>query len=256
MLDQRMQYSCAYWKGAKNLNEAQENKLELICKKLMLKKSDRVLDIGSGFGGFAKYAAERYGCHVTGYNISKEQIRYSREICKGLPVEIVDADYREIRGQFDKVVSVGFFEHVGYRNYRALMGVVHRCLNDDGLFLLHTIGTNTSRFSTDPWLNKYIFPNSMLPSVKEIGKAVEGLFVMEDWHNFGPDYDKTLLSWSENFDKSWATIKSKYGGRFYRMWKYYLLLCASHFRSRHLQLWQIVLSKGKAPYPVRRTDLK
>jgi cyclopropane-fatty-acyl-phospholipid synthase len=247
MLDKRMQYTCAYWKNAKSLDEAQEHKLDLICKKLQLKKGDTVLELGCGWGGFARYASEKYGCKVTGYNISKEQVRFAREYCKGLPVEIIEADYRDAKGLFDKVVSIGLCEHVGYKNYRNLMQVAHKCLKNKGLFLLHTIGRNTSLKSLEPWMNKYIFPNAMLPSVKQLSIASEGLFLLEDWHNFGRDYDKTLMAWNENFEKNWSKHKSKYGDRFYRMWKYYLLLCAGAFRADYNRLWQIVFSKGGLP---------
>jgi len=244
MLGERMQYTCAYWENADNLEQAQENKLEMICRKLDLKKGDTVLELGCGWGGFAKYATEKYGCSVTGYNISEEQVKYAQEKCKGLPVKIIKDDYRNATGKFDKVASIGLCEHVGHKNYRGMLEVAHRCLKEDGIFLLHTIGRNTSRKTTDPWIDKYIFPGGMIPSIKQLGGAFEGLFVVEDLHNFGPDYDKTLMAWFKNFDESWDEFKSQYGERFYRMWKYYLLSCAGYFRSREGQLWQFVLSKN------------
>ena len=247
MLDKRMQYTCGYWKNAKTLDQAQECKLDLICKKLMLKKGEKVLELGCGWGGFAKYAAEKYGVEVTAYNISKEQVNYTREICKGLPVKIIKSDYREATGIYDKIASIGMCEHVGYKNYGTFMEVAHRCLKDGGLFLVHTIAGDDSLTSTDPWIEKYIFPNSMRPSIMQLGEAMEGLFVMEDWHNFGADYDKTLMAWYYNFNKNWDQFKTFYNKKFYRMWKYYLLLCAGSFRSRRNQLWQIVLSKGILP---------
>jgi len=245
MLDKRMNYSCAYWKDAKSLDEAQENKLELICKKLQLESGMKVLDIGCGWGAFGKYAAEKYGVEVVGITVSKEQVKLGKELCKGLPVEFRLQDYRSVTEKFDRIVSVGMIEHVGYKNYRTYMETAHKCLNDDGLFLLHTIGDIISVKTTDPWTEKYIFPNSMLPSIAQIAKSIEGIFVMEDWHNFGADYDKTLLAWYENFNKSWDEIKSNYSERFYRMWKYFLLSSAGSFRARNKnQLWQIVLSKN------------
>jgi cyclopropane-fatty-acyl-phospholipid synthase len=243
MLDKNMQYTCSYWKNAKNLDEAQEAKLKLICEKLRLKPGMSILELGGGFGGLARYIAKKYKCKVVSYNISKEQIHYARKICKGLPVTIVESDYRNARGMFDHVVSIGLAEHVGYKNHQTLMHVAHRCLKKDGLFLLHTIGRNTSATYADPWINKYIFPGGVLPSIKQLARASEGLFVMEDWHNFGADYDKTLMAWFHNFDKSWVKLKPTYGERFYRMWKYYLLSCAGAFRVRNIQLWQIVFSK-------------
>lgn len=243
MLDSQMVYTCAYWKDATTLDEAQDAKLDLVCKKIGLKKGDRVLDIGCGWGSFAKFAAERYGAEVVGVTISKEQVELGRKRCAGLPVEIRLQDYRDVQEKFDHVVSIGMFEHVGEQNYRTYMEVAHRVLKDGGLFLLHTIGGNRSVKNTDPWIDKYIFPNGMLPSVEQIGNSINDLFVMEDWHNFGPDYDKTLMAWDENFREGWDEIKDQYSERFYRMWRYYLMACAGSFRARKNQLWQIVLSK-------------
>jgi cyclopropane-fatty-acyl-phospholipid synthase len=243
MLDKRMVYTCGYWKDAKTLDEAQEAKLDLTCKKLNLKPGMKVLDIGCGWGSFAKYAAEKYKVKVVGITVSKEQAVLAKALCKGLPIEIRLQDYRDLNEKFDRIVSLGMFEHVGYKNYKTYMKVVHRCLKDDGLFLLHTIGGNKSVKSTDPWIDKYIFPNSMLPSIKQMGDAIEDYFVMEDWHNFSADYDKTLMAWYNNFENSWNKLKDDYDERFHRMWRYYLLACAGTFRARKSQLWQIVLSK-------------
>lgn len=247
MLDKRMTYTGAYWKNVKTLDDAQEAKLDLTCRKLDLKPGMRVLDIGCGWGSFAKFAAEKYGVSVVGINNSQEQLKLGTELCKGLPIEIRYQDYREVTGTFDRIVSLGMFEHVGYKNYRIYMEVARRCLKDDGLFLLHTIGGNRSVKTTEPWIAKYIFPNSMLPSVAQIGASVEGLFVMEDWHNMSAHYDPTLMAWFANFDRAWPSLKSKYNDRFYRMWKYYLLSCAGSFRARSNQLWQIVLSPHGVP---------
>jgi len=243
-LDKRMVYSCAYWRNASTLDQAQENKLDLICRKIGLKAGMRILDIGCGWASFAKYAAEKYGAEVIGITVSKEQVELGRELCRGLPVEIRLQDYRDVIESFDHVVSVGMFEHVGYKNYKTFMRYVHNCLKDDGLFLLHTIGGNWSVKAPEPWTNKYIFPNGMLPSIKQIAASIEGLFVMEDWHNFSTDYDKTLMAWHRNFVNSWDMIKSNYDERFYRMWRYFLLSSAGAFRARKNQLWQIILSKN------------
>lgn len=243
MLDKQMVYSCAYWKNARTLDQAQKNKLDLICRKIGLKPGMRILDIGCGWGSFAKYAAEKYGASVIGITVSREQVDLGCKICKRLPIEIRLQDYRDINETYDHIVSVGMFEHVGCKNYRTFMKCVHRCLKDKGLFLLHTIGGNTSVFSPEPWMNKYIFPNGMLPSIMQIASAIEGLFVMEDWHNLSVDYDRTLMVWHRNFMKNWDKIRAHYGQRFYRMWKYFLLSCAGAFRARKNQLWQVVLSK-------------
>ena len=158
MLDKRMIYSCGYWKNAKTLDEAQEAKLDLICRKLYLKPGMKVLDIGCGWGGFAFFAAEKYGVEVVGVSVSKEQIAYAEAKRGKLPVTFLLQDYRDITGSFDRVVSVGMFEHVGYKNYTEFMTVVNRCMKDDGLCLLHTIGATITSFHPDPWIQKYIFP--------------------------------------------------------------------------------------------------
>ncbi len=243
MLGTRMVYSCAYWKDCRTLEDAQLAKMDLICKKLQLRPGMRLLDIGCGWGDLASYAAERYEVSVVGITVSKEQVDWAQGHCHTLPVEIRLQDYRELDEDFDRIVSVGMFEHVGYRNYREFMKTVYRCLRDDGLVLLHTIGGNRSVTSVDPWIGKYIFPNGMLPSIGQIGQAIERLFVMEDWHNFSADYDRTLMEWSRNLEKNWVKLGSKHNERFHRMWRYFLLSCAGAFRARGNQLWQIVLSK-------------
>ena len=242
MLDRRMNYSCAYWKDAETLEEAQERKLELICQKIGLKPGMSVLDIGCGWGGFAGYAAEKYGAQVVGLTVSQKQAEFVRVRYAGLPVEIRLQDYRLPREQFDRIVSVGMVEHVGYKNYRQFMQVAADSLKPDGLFLLHTIGSNKTVHSGDPWFNRYIFPNGMLPSIAQLSRASEGLFRMEDWHNIGPHYDKTLLAWHARFTEQRDRFSKAYGERFSRMWTYYLLLSAGGFRARAFQLWQIVFS--------------
>ena len=247
MLDSRMNYSCGYWKNASTLEEAQRNKLELACQKLMLKPGMRVLDIGCGFGAFAKYAAQNYGVSVCGVTISKKQYEYAIKNCSGLPIEIKFLDYRDITGEYDRIVSIGMFEHVGPLNYLDYFHLVKKSLKKQGLFLLHSIGANTSQAISDEWISTYIFPEGVIPSIPQISTAFEGLFVMEDWQNFGSDYDKTLMAWHHHFNQQWASIKNDYDDRFFRMWNYYLLSCAGSFRARYLQLWQIVLSNGGIP---------
>jgi cyclopropane-fatty-acyl-phospholipid synthase len=246
MLDPYMQYSCGYFLNTTDLATAQEQKLDLICRKLQLKKGITLLDIGCGWGGLARFAAERYGVHVTGINISTEQIAYARQKCEGLPVEIRECDYRKIEGTFDRVVSVGMFEHVGDKNYRAYMKAVRRAVKPDGLALIHTIGTNKGS-GLDPWIEKYIFPHSMLPAPHKIVNASEGLLKLEDWHNFGAYYDPTLMAWFQNFTDHWPSFKDRYGERFRRMWTFYLMSCAGSFRSRNIQLWQLVFSPYGVP---------
>ena len=226
------------------MHDAQLAKLKLVCEKLQLKPGMKVLDVGCGWGSFAKYAAENYGVSVVGVTVSQEQAKLARALCENLPVEIRVQDYRLLNEKFDRVSSIGMFEHVGYKNYNTYMQVVNRCLDNEGLFLLHTIGNNVTTITCDAWISKYIFPNGMLPSIKQIGAVSEKYFVMEDWHNFGADYAKTLMAWHENFIQHWNSLKLQYDERFYRMWNYYLLSCAAAFRSRRQQLWQVVLAKN------------
>ncbi|MCK4486941.1 MAG: cyclopropane fatty acyl phospholipid synthase [Desulfobacterales bacterium] len=242
ILDKRLIYSCGYWETASTLDEAQEAKLNLVCRKLDLQPGMRVLDIGCGWGGTAKFAAERYQVEVVGITVSEQQAKFGKELCRGLSVDIRLQDYRNIEETFDRILSIGMFEHVGYKNYTTFMRIARNCLKDEGLFLLHTIGGNRSVTRNDPWIERYIFPNSMLPSAKHVSSAIEGIFVLEDWHSFGPDYDKTLMQWFRNFHENWDILKEYYDERFYRMWKYYLLSCAGSFRARINQLWQLVLS--------------
>ncbi|MBG0787571.1 MAG: cyclopropane fatty acyl phospholipid synthase [Anaerolineaceae bacterium] len=249
MLDKRLNYTCAYWRDADNLDDAQEAKLELVCRKIGAHPGMRILELGCGWGSFAKYAAEKHGCQVLGVTISKEQVVLGNELCQGLPVELRLQDYREVTGEYDAVISIGVMEHVGYKNYHTYMDVVERTLKPGGVAFIHTIGGNHSITTGDPWTDKYIFPNGMLPSITQLGKAMEDRFVMEDWHNFGPYYDQTLMAWHANFEAAWPKLKEKYGERFRRMWTYYLLSSAGGFRSRSTQLWQIVMTRPGTPQP-------
>ena len=245
MLDKHMTYSCAYWKNANTLDQAQEAKLKLICDKIYLKSGMTLLDVGCGWGSLMKYAAQNYGTKCTGITLSQDQVELGSKLCEDLPIDIQIKDYRDIKGEYDRVVSVGMIEHVGSKNYKTFFKIINNCLKDDGLFLLHTIGTlNPKTATADPWTNKYIFPGGELPTAQRIAKAAEGLFVMEDWHNFGIDYSKTTKAWFENFNRNWEKIKSEnYDERFYRMWKYFLLSQSGAFRARRNHLWQIVFSK-------------
>jgi cyclopropane-fatty-acyl-phospholipid synthase len=250
MLGERMLYTCAYYPpGVESLDAAQEAKLDLVCRKIGLRAGMRVLDLGCGWGGFAAFAAERYGVEVVGFTISEEQVKWARAHHAHLPVDIRLDDYRKATGTYDAVVSIGLLEHVGPKNYRGYMELVDRCLAPGGVAFVHTIGGNRPRAQIDPWFDKYIFPNAVLPTLARIVTAMEGVFVPEDIHNIGEDYDRTLMAWWQNFDRAWPRLRDRYGEPFYRMWKFYLLGSAGAFRSRRQQLFQIVMTRSgtKAP---------
>jgi cyclopropane-fatty-acyl-phospholipid synthase len=248
MLGESMAYTCAYWRNANSLDEAQFAKYDLICRKLDLHAGEKVLELGCGFGGFAKYAAEKYGVEMVSINISTEQMRYARQICRNLPVRLVECDYRDVERynpthlKFDKLVSIGLCEHIGYKNYKTFLKIARANLKEDGLFLLHTIAKNISEPFTDPWVQKYIFPQGMLPTLKVVGGVSENYFVPEDVHNIGTDYDRTLMAWHDNFERAWSVLSTRFDERFHRMWRYYLLSCAGGFRAREMQLYQFVFS--------------
>jgi cyclopropane-fatty-acyl-phospholipid synthase len=243
MLDHRMVYTCARWAYASNLDEAQEAKLDFVCRKLALQSGMTLLDIGCGWGSLARFAAEKYGARVVGITLSREQMQLAQQRCEGLPIDIRLQDYRDVDGTFDRVASLGMFEHVGYKNYRRFVEIAHRSLRPGGFFFLSTIGANRSVRTTDPWIDKYIFPNSHLPSAAQISAPLEGLFVLQDWQNWAPDYDRTVMAWFQNFQKHWKNLQPRYGEQFYRMWKYYLMLAAACFRSQRYQVWQILMSR-------------
>lgn len=254
MLDKRMIYTCAYWKNAKNLDQAQEAKLDLVCKKLELKPGMKVLDIGCGWGGFAKFAAERYGVHVTGVTPAKEQVELARKNTKGLDVDILQLDYRDVTGSFDRIVSIGMLEHVGGKNYRTFFNKCNELLAPNGIMMHHTIGGSVPyRADMARWMRKYIFPGTYLPTLGDISRAVEHTFAIEDVQNLGEDYHRTLLEWDANFKKHYPTLDHEvYDERFYRMWEYYLLLCGGLFHSHGLYLWQIVFRRQE-PAPTYRS---
>ena len=242
MLDNTMIYSCGYWKKAKTLDQAQTDKLDLICRKLDLKKGMTLLDIGCGWGGFSEYAAKEYGGIVTGISPAEEQVKLAKARTKGLKVTIQQKDYRHMTGQFDRIVSIGMLEHVGVKNYPEFYRVCKKLLKPGGVMLHHTIGANHSyNVNEAKWIDKYIFPGGMIPTLSELVGPAEDMFTMEDVQNFGPDYDKTLMAWHAKFVKNYPKISDTYDEQFYRMWEYYLLMFAAGFRSRGLQLYQVVM---------------
>jgi cyclopropane-fatty-acyl-phospholipid synthase len=255
MLGRTMQYTCAYYGpdgGSSTLDEAQDRKLDLIARKLHLRPGMTVLELGGGFGGLAFHLAKHHGCRVVSYNISREQVEFARTWCEGLPVEFRLQDYREAASDtavYDRVASIGLLEHVGPKNYRHFFEIARSRLAPGGLAIVHTIGGNVSQTTTDRWIEKYIFPGGVIPSAPQITAASEGLLILEDWHNFGPDYDPTLMAWDANFRAHWPELRRNpaMDDRFYRMWRYYLNSTAGAFRARELNLWQLVLSRGDVP---------
>jgi len=243
MLDPYMVYSCAYWHRADTLDDAQRDKLELICRKLQLQPGMRVLDIGCGFGGLARYAAEHYGVSVTGLTVSKRQAELATRKASGLPVEFLLKDYRDVNDTFDRVVSVGMFEHVGRRHHREFFAACDRCLKPSGLLVLHTIGYLKEQ-PLNPWYDKYIMPGVEFPTVSNIVDTVGPNFALENFHSWeGAHYDKTLMAWFERFQHSWDELKTAYDDKFYQMWKLYLQGCAGGFRAGKMRVWQRVFSK-------------
>jgi len=249
MLGRRMVYTCGYWKHADDLDAAQEAKLDLICRKLGARPGMRILDLGCGWGGFAAFAAERYGASVVGYTVSQEQRAWAQEHYAQLPIEIRLDDYRKATGSYDAVVSIGLMEHVGTKNYRGYMELAARCVAPGGIIFIHTIGGQEPRAQIDPWYHKYIFPNAVIPTLGQLTSAMDELLVIEDVHNIGPDYDRTLMAWWENFDRSWPSLRARYGDAFYRMWRFYLMTSAAQFRARALNLFQIATTTLGTPQP-------
>lgn len=253
MLGDTLSYTCGYWPGARTLDEAQRGKLDLVCRKLALAPGMKVLELGCGWGSFAKFAAENYGVEVTGYTVSKEQIALGNELCKGLPVDLRLQDYRAATGQYDRVLSIGMMEHVGHKNHRAYFETVDRCLAPNGVAFVHTIGSNVSETLIDSFFHKYLFPNALIPSLAQIARAMEPTFAPEDMHNIGPDYDPTLMAWHANFEAAWPSLRARYDERFHRLWRFYLLSSAGSFRARFTQLYQIVMTRAGTKQPPCRT---
>ena len=254
MLGETLAYTCAYWSWAGDLDEAQRAKLDLVCRKLGLQPGMKVLELGCGWGTFARHAAEKYGVQVTGYTVSREQVTLGTELCRGLPVELHLEDYRTARGTYDAVISLGLLEHVGPKNHRLYMETVDRCLRPGGIAFLHTIGSNRSQVLIDAWFHRYVFPNAAIPSLAQITAAMDGMFVPEDVHNIGPHYDRTLMAWAANFERAWPRLRTRYGDRFRRIWRYYLLSSAGAFRARFMQLYQVVMTRPGTRQPACRVS--
>ena len=262
-LDPTMAYSCAcYRTPGDSLEQAQLNKYESICNKLDLRASDHLLEIGTGWGGFAAYAARKYGCRITTTTISRQQHDYAKELFAGLGapgerITLLLEDYRNLRGQFDKIVSIEMFEAVGLRFYDTYFRACDRLLKSDGTMVLQTITMNEQKFPVYrkrcDWIQKYIFPGSELASVAEILRSLGrctrlSLFHAED---IGLHYAETLRHWRERFLLHTEEVKAQgFDERFLRMWEYYLSYCEGAFRERHIGDMQLVLTKQRAAVPL------
>ncbi|HXV10608.1 MAG TPA: cyclopropane-fatty-acyl-phospholipid synthase family protein [Burkholderiales bacterium] len=266
--DPYMMYTCAYWKeGTTTLEEAQQNKMEHVCRKLLLKPGETLLDIGCGWGGFSFYAAERYGVVPTGLNTTPEQLDDMRaEIARrGLEGQIhaVEADFREVPGEFDKCASIGVLEHAGRDQIAEVVQAHADCLKPGGIGLLHFIG-HVGHYETEFFVRKYVFPGGWIPGLAETITAMEraGLEIL-DIENLRRNYALTLDAWSGRFDANWERIRQidprRFDERFRRIWRTYLYSCAEMFRARrgYTHLFQITYSKGNAgyDYPMSRAHL-
>lgn len=238
-----MNYSCGYWKNAKTLDEAQTNKMDLICRKLKLESGMKILEIGCGWGNFAKFAAKKYNVNVVGITLSDEQLSYAKKHNSHKNVGFLLQDYRDIKGKFDRIVSIEMIEHVGPKNHKKFMKKTNSCLKKDGLMLIQAISISETVLKNDPWIDKYLFPGAVPMSAKQFCNSSEGLFYILDWHDFTKDYHKTINAWLKNFDDNWSELKSNYDDRFYRYWKWYLTCCPATALAMTHHLWQVVFGK-------------
>jgi cyclopropane-fatty-acyl-phospholipid synthase len=250
-------YTCAYWKeGTRTLEEAQQNKMEHVCRKLRLAPGEHIVDIGCGWGGFLRYAHERHGITGVGVNTTTEQVRDGQaELARlglGGGLRLVEADFREVQGQFDKCVSIGVLEHAGRGQLEAVVRAHADSLKPGGLGMLHFIG-HVGRFETELWIREHIFPGGWIPGLAETLEAMErcGLEIL-DVENLRRNYALTLDEWAKRFESGWSRIQAldpaKFDERFRRKWRAYLVSCAEMFRSPagSTHLFQILYCKGNA----------
>lgn len=252
ILGTNMSFTSGYWAaGAKTLEEAQQARRDMTCKKLNLKQGMRLLDAGSGWGGFSAFAAEHYGVECVCISSFKGQHEWASQHYAHLPIEFVQNESLMLDGMFDCIVSIDRFEHLPQKNYRVYLEMGDRILEEDGLLLLQSTGKNERRLNGKHWFDTHILQNNSLPTIAQIAGATNGLFVMEDMHNFGSDYDKTLMAWYQNFEAAWPALQKQYkfDEKLYRTWKYYLLSSAGAYRANDLQQWQCIFSKQHARNP-------
>ena len=257
-LDSKKQYSCAYFKSEKDsLETAQNNKIDHIIKKLNLKPNQKILDIGSGWGSLAIEIAKKSQCEVTGITLSENQYNYSINKAKELNVEnqvqFKLIDYRQLNEKFDRIVSVGMFEHVGRKFYQTFFNQVNKLLNDTGVALIHTIGSINQPRDPQPWITKYIFPGGYTPSISEVAGPIEksGLIVT-DIEVLRMHYSHTLRKWKERFLHNKSKVLSMYDENFYRMWEFYLTSCEMVFKWGDQVVFQFQLTKDLTSIPTTR----
>lgn len=258
-LDRSMMYSCAYFEHEyDSLETAQFQKLDRICRKLRLGPDDHVLEIGTGWGGFAEHAVRHYGCRVTTTTISRQQYEFARERFRLMPdgsrIELLEQDYRRLKGRYDKIISIEMFEAVGLRHYDEFFGACDRLLKPDGSLLLQTITMNEQTFPAyhrrSDWTQKYIFPGSELASVSEILRSLARSTSMSLYHaeDIGTHYARTLAAWRERFHRAASEVRALgFDDRFLRMWDYYLAYCEGAFLERHIGDMQLLLVKNHSP---------
>ncbi|MCZ6620071.1 MAG: cyclopropane-fatty-acyl-phospholipid synthase [Gammaproteobacteria bacterium] len=255
------QYTCAYYATPEaTLEEAQAAKLELVCRKLALQPGEIVVEAGGGWGGLARYLARNYGVRVRSYNISKEQVAYSRQRAEaeglGNAIEYVEDDYRKITGTYDAFVSVGMLEHVGFDSYRTMGATIDRCLKDNGRGLVHSIGQNIPR-PMNEWISSYIFPGAYPPTLRQMMDIFEPIgFSVVDVENLRPHYAQTLKHWRERFEANSDKVQDLFDERFVRAWRLYLSGSVSAFTTGQLQLFQVLFQRpGSTALPITRERL-
>lgn len=252
MLGPSMSYTCAYWKDAKNLDEAQFNKMDLIRRKLELQPGMKVAELGMGWGTAANHMHKYGNVDVTGVSLSEQQVKWAQENLAKEGLRFIWSDYRDHcedpkhMHTYDRVYSIGMLEHVGYKNYAPFFKCIKALLKPDGLAVVHSIGEPDFVSASDPFLDKYIFPGAVIPAMSTITAGFENDFILEDWQNFGFDYSLTLAAWNENANVFFKENPDKYTPEFQRMWEYYLKMCEALFVTRINQLWHFVLSPRPA----------
>lgn len=259
-LDKDMHYSCAYFTSSDiTLEQAQLEKCKLIADKLLLKPGQKVLDIGCGWGSMAFYLAENFDVEVTGITLSKEQLSVAKKRAKEKGLDNVSfalQDYRELNGKYDRIVSIGMFEHVGKPNYNTYFKKIKKCLRNNGIALIHSIGRSGPPGVTNPWIRKHIFPGGSIPSLSEISKSVEDTELMlTDVEILRLHYAQTLKHWQQRLQKNKAKICQSMGNKFYRKWDFYLTICEISFQHSDSVVFQLQLAKHHDVVPSTRQYL-